>query len=66
MAIPSGEQLAAPYDTVVRDRMESVKRDQVVGRLWSKDHRLWKPDPAEITNRLGWLSLAEEIGRAHV
>lgn len=61
MAIPSSEVLAAPYDALVRDRMESVKRNQVVGRLWAKDHRLWKPDPAEITNRLGWLSLAEDM-----
>lgn len=61
MAIPSSEQLAAPYDAVVRDAMELVTRNQVVGRLWSKDHRLWKPDPAEITNRLGWLSLADDM-----
>lgn len=61
MAIPSGEQLAAPYDVLLRDAMESGLRNRVVERLWSKDHRLWKPDPAEITDRLGWLSLADEM-----
>ena len=28
-------------------------------RLWAKDHTLWAKDPAEITNRLGWLTLPE-------
>jgi glucose-6-phosphate isomerase/transaldolase/glucose-6-phosphate isomerase len=34
---------------------------RLVARLWSKDHSLWKPDPAEITNRLGWLTVAEQM-----
>jgi glucose-6-phosphate isomerase/transaldolase/glucose-6-phosphate isomerase len=28
-----------------------------VSRLWRRDHTLWKPDPREISNRLGWLDL---------
>ena len=56
MAIPSREHLAEPYDASVRDARESVVRNQVVERLWSKDHRLWKPEPTEIANRLGWLT----------
>ena len=27
----------------------------VIGRLWRHDHTVWKPDPGEVTNRLGWL-----------
>lgn len=34
---------------------------RVVARLWAKDHTLWKPDPTEITNRLGWLTVAEQM-----
>ena len=30
-----------------------------VERLWARDHRLWKQDPTEITNRLGWLTIIE-------
>ncbi|MCY4623982.1 MAG: bifunctional transaldolase/phosoglucose isomerase [Chloroflexi bacterium] len=33
-----------------------VERD-AVRRIWDADHTLWKPDPTEITNRLGWLTL---------
>ena len=31
----------------------------VVERLWARDHRLWKQDPTDITNRLGWLTIIE-------
>lgn len=30
-----------------------------VERLWARDPRLWKQDPTDITNRLGWLSIIE-------
>ncbi|HEY6640222.1 MAG TPA: glucose-6-phosphate isomerase [Nitrospiraceae bacterium] len=30
-----------------------------VERLWARDHRLWKQDPTDITNRLGWLTIIE-------
>jgi glucose-6-phosphate isomerase len=38
-----------------------MTQDGVVGRLWQHDHTLWKPDPTEITNRLGWLHLTETM-----
>ena len=38
-----------------------AERDRVVPRLWARDHTLWRPDPAEITNRLGWLGLPEAM-----
>jgi len=30
-----------------------------MARIWARDHTVWRPDPAEITNRLGWLHTAE-------
>jgi glucose-6-phosphate isomerase len=30
----------------------------VVERIWAHDHTVWKPDPTEIANRLGWLDIA--------
>ncbi|NOT22411.1 MAG: glucose-6-phosphate isomerase [Nitrospiraceae bacterium] len=32
-----------------------------VERLWANDHRLWKDDPTDITNRLGWLTVIESM-----
>jgi Glucosamine-6-phosphate isomerases/6-phosphogluconolactonase len=33
----------------------------VVERLWQRDHQLWKTDPTEIANRLGWLTVIGEM-----
>jgi len=30
-------------------------------RIVSRDHRVWKPDPTEIANRLGWLALPQTM-----
>jgi glucose-6-phosphate isomerase len=36
-----------------------MDRDKVVERIWRKDHTVWKDDPTEITNRLGWLTVTD-------
>ncbi len=41
--------------------MGEMARTRLIARLWAKDHTLWKPDPTEITNRLGWLTVAEQM-----
>lgn len=33
----------------------------LVDRLWRRDHTLWNPSPDEISNRLGWLTLPGEM-----
>jgi glucose-6-phosphate isomerase len=35
---------------------ELVDRD-AVARVWARDHTLWREDPTEISDRLGWLDL---------
>lgn len=39
---------------------ESI-RGRLLERIWKKDYRVWKPKPVEIENRLGWLSVAEQM-----
>ena len=55
-----GESQPAVDDTVA----DLVERD-AVRRIWDADHTLWKPDPTEIADRLGWLTLPTDM-RAHV
>lgn len=38
-----------------------MERENVVQRIWQGDHTLWKPDSTEITDRLGWLRVADEM-----
>jgi glucose-6-phosphate isomerase len=35
--------------------------DEVLEDVWSRDHTIWKDDPAEIADRLGWLDVAERM-----
>ena len=45
----------------VKSALGEVEQRDVVRRMWRKDHTLWKPDPTEITNRLGWLNVSEQM-----
>jgi len=45
----------------VNAALAQTKDHQVVARIWVHDHTLWKPKPAEITNRLGWLHIVEAM-----
>ncbi len=38
-----------------------LHEQEVVSRIWRKDHTVWKPDPAEITDRLGWLKVTDTM-----
>ena len=40
----------------VEERLAALRRDEVVRRIWMRDHTVWKPDPAEISDRLGFLN----------
>jgi glucose-6-phosphate isomerase len=49
--------LAAAADAALG---ELVDRD-AVSRTWSRDHTLWQDDPAEISDRLGWLTIVPDM-----
>ncbi len=50
-----------PYQTVVDRALAQLRSDHVIERIWARDHTVWKPVPAEIANRLGWLDIAERM-----
>ena len=41
--------------------LADLQRQDLVGRIWSHDHTVWKPDPTEIADRLGWLSVTDQM-----
>jgi len=47
------------YLADVEASLADLSRHDVVGRMWQKDHTVWKPEPSEITNRLGWLTITD-------
>ena len=50
-----------PYQDAVDAALAEIKGEGVMERIWAHDHTVWKPEPAEITNRLGWLHTAEAM-----
>jgi transaldolase/glucose-6-phosphate isomerase len=44
-----------PYQGLVDQALAEIRDERVVARIWERDHTVWKPEPAEITNRLSWL-----------
>ncbi len=43
------------YHTAVVDALTQLKNNNIMRRIWDKDHTVWREDPTEISNRLGWL-----------
>jgi glucose-6-phosphate isomerase/transaldolase/glucose-6-phosphate isomerase len=41
--------------------MHYLEQQNIIERIWRKDHTVWKPDPTEITNRLGWLTIVASM-----
>ena len=39
--------------------LADLHEQKIMARIWRKDHTVWKPEPAEITDRLGWLGVTE-------
>ena len=44
-------------DPDVEAALADLEQRQVISRIWKGDHTVWKPDPAEIADRLGWLTV---------
>ncbi len=43
------------YQSTVDKSLKKMKAKRIVLRIWERDHTVWKSNPTEITNRLGWL-----------
>jgi len=41
--------------------LEEMAQAGVMPRIWAGDHTVWKPDPAGIADRLGWLHCPETM-----
>lgn len=46
------------YQSAVDAALAEMVQDRIMERIWAQDHTVWKPEPEEIANRLGWLHSA--------
>jgi transaldolase/glucose-6-phosphate isomerase len=49
------------YTEPVGKTLARAHAEQILGRINRGDYTVWKPQPTEITNRLGWLTIAERM-----
>jgi transaldolase/glucose-6-phosphate isomerase len=49
------------YQGLVDQALAEMRDQQIIARIWERDHTVWKPAPTEITNRLGWLQSPEAM-----
>jgi RpiB/LacA/LacB family sugar-phosphate isomerase len=45
----------------VRNLLADFEKKDLVARIWRRDHTVWKPAPAEISDRLGWLDVTDKM-----
>jgi len=49
------------YQSTIEKALEEIKQNRIISRIWAHDHTVWKPEPQEITNRLGWLHSPKDM-----
>ncbi|MBX3004507.1 MAG: hypothetical protein KF821_01610 [Anaerolineales bacterium] len=47
--------------TAFETALQHAASNKLVERIWQRDHTVWNPSPSEISNRLGWLDIAERM-----
>ncbi len=55
------------YETAVSETITRLQENKIMERIWARDYTVWRPEPTEISNRLGWLdaptTMAGEVER---
>jgi transaldolase/glucose-6-phosphate isomerase len=49
------------YQSPVDAALDEIENKSIIKRIWQRDHTVWSSDPTEISNRLGWLDVAEAM-----
>ena len=45
----------------VEATLAGLQAREVMERIWRRDHTVWRPDPKEIADRLGWLTVTDQM-----
>jgi len=61
MSTAAGFVRAGLYHPLIDTAIIGLKQNHIIPRIWEKDHTVWKQDPNEIINRLGWLHSSTEM-----
>lgn len=53
--------LLGDFEAQVNKTLDELREKKIIQRIWAHDHTVWKPEPDEILNRLGWLHSPEKM-----
>ena len=56
-------ELLGAYQPAVAAALADLDERNAVARIWQGDHRVWRDDPTEIDDRLGWLTVSDGMRR---
>jgi glucose-6-phosphate isomerase len=45
----------------IYDSIKKLNEENIAQRIWEKDYTVWRNDPTEISNRLGWLDCVDFV-----
>lgn len=54
-------EYAGDYQSAIESQLLKFKKNRFAKRFFGHDYLLWADDPSEITNRLGWVHLPENM-----
>lgn len=54
-------EYAGDYRSAIESELLRLEKNRFAERFFNCDHLLWADDPSEITNRLGWVHLPEQM-----
>ncbi len=49
------------YQSPVEAALSEIENQRIIQRIWERDHTVWRENPTEISDRLGWLDVAETM-----
>jgi transaldolase / glucose-6-phosphate isomerase len=52
-------QTLGSYQDGIDSALNALSEEETVRRIWNRDYTVWRTEPEEITNRLGWLRIAD-------
>ena len=55
------EMKLGAHQAAIDTALANMAKARIAQRIWEHDHTVWKPDPDEIGNRLGWLHSPEDM-----
>ncbi len=47
------------YKQEFLEKLNELKEKNIVARIWDRDYTVWRNNPTEISNRLGWLDCSD-------